>query len=419
MLKKILSYLISSTLVLTSIMIPKDSVMASTVSDMKLNYKPHVQSIGWFNDFSLDGQAAGTVGKALRLEALQFNLQSSIPNVQVQVQTHIQDIGWSNWFDSSQLAGTTGKSLRLEAIRLKLINAPSNYHIQYQAHVQNIGWQNWTEDGGMAGTTGKSLRIEAIKIMITNTAINTNTNTTTTTNNEEVVKTNLPITFSYFLDNHTAEVDWLGNPMSRSTVASFSNPNNLQTAEKRFQFLRINTYKELQSVEKFNSMLVGMGALQGQGQTFINAAKAVGIDPIYLISHSIWETGRGSSILAKGVTINQFKGQPIPPTTVYNFFAIGAVDDNAIGAGAATAYANGWTTPEKGITGGAKWIANNYIKRTTYPQTTVYYMRWDTRAFWHEYATDVNWPNGIAGYMNKFSVLYKPQKLTFDIPVYK
>lgn len=409
MLKKFLSYVISSVIVVSLISIPS-KVTASTVSDIKLNYKPHVQDIGWFNDYSTDGQVAGTVGKSLRLEALQFNLQSSIPDLKIMVQAHIQDIGWTSWLDSSEMTGTVGKSLRLEAIRIKLVNAPSNYHIQYQAHVQNIGWQNFVQDGDTAGTTGQSLRMEAIKVLITDTSLQSTNNT---------IYTNVPTTFSNFLDNHPSEVDWLGNPMSRDTVASFSDPNNLQTPEKKFQFLRIDTYRDLQSVEQLNASLSGMGALDGKGQAFINAAKAVNIDPIYLVSHSMWETGRGSSILAKGVTITSFKGQVIPPTTVYNFFAIGAVDDNAIGAGAATAYANGWTTPEKAIAGGAAWIEKNYIRRSVFPQPSVYYMRWDTKSFWHEYATDVNWPNGIAGFMNKFSPLYKATNLTFDIPVYQ
>lgn len=555
MLKKVLGYVLSSVILVSGIMIPSKSVNAGTATDITLKYKPHVQNIGWFNSYLVNGQVAGTSGQNLRLEALQFDLQSSIQGVKVLVQTHVQNLGWSDWVDSSQIAGSVGKGLRLEAIRIKLVGAPANYHVQYQAHVQDIGWQNWVEDGETSGTTGLSKRVEAIKINIINspssefkdqnsnnvdlrydsqvqnigwTPYVRNGETTGTVgqglrveglninlvnapanmkvkyqahvqnigwqpwkengqfagtagqslriealrislenapegyhvqyqahvqnlgwqnwaedgdiagttgqslriealrivitnegvpNIEETVQTNIPTTFSNFLDKHTAEVDWKGNLQDRNSVSAYSDPSNLDA--KRFQFLRIDTYRELQSVEQLNAALVGMGVFEGKGQAFIDAAKEFNIDPIYLVSHAMWETGRGTSSLANGVTVTQFQGQPVQKTVVYNFFGIGAVDDNAIGAGAATAYANGWDSPEKAIRGGALWINSHYIRRSGFAQPSVYYMRWDTKGFWHEYATDVNWPNGIAGFMKQFSTLYKGQKLTFDIPVFQ
>lgn len=561
MLKKILSYAISSVILLSGVIIPVKIVSAVTATDITLKYKAHVQNIGWSNDYSVNGKLAGTTGRNLRLEALQFELKSSIPDVKVLVQTHIQDVGWSNdWIDSSKLAGSVGKSRRLEAIRIKLVGAPSNYHVQYQAHVQDIGWQPWVEDGGTSGTTGQSKKIEAIKINIVsspNSGISNgdkkvdikydshvqdigwtpymrNGEITGTTgqskkieglrislvnapinmkvkyqayiqnsgwqdwkgngqyvgtvgknlrvealkiilenapagyyvqyqahienlgwqnwvedgdivgkaggglriealrivlsksslpNTEETKYTSVNTTFDNFLNNHNQEVYLDENNRSttapRSIVEVYSNPVKLQTAEKKYQFLRIDTNRQLQSVEQVNAALVGMGIFEGKAQAFLNVAKEFNIDPIYLISHAMWETGRGKSTLAKGVIVKEYNGQPVQETVVYNFFGIGAIDDNAIGAGAATAYYYGWTTPEKAIRGGAEWINKNYIRRSGFPQPSVYFMRWDTKSFWHEYATDVNWANGIAGFMKQFSTLYKGQKLTFEIPVYQ
>lgn len=61
-------------------------------------------------------------------------------------------------------------------------------------------------------------------------------------------------------------------------------------------------------------------------------------------------------------------------------YGIGAVDGNAIEEGAKTAYLNGWTTVEKAIIDGARFIGNNYIKAG---QNTLYKMRWNP----------AKWPN--------------------------
>lgn len=420
--KKLVSFLISAIIALVGVIIPLENANAETTAanDVMLKYRAHVQNIGWISNYSVGGEISGTTGQSLRLEALQFNLQSSISGVKVLVQTHVQNIGWSNdWVDSNNIAGTTGQSLRLEAIRIKLVGAPSNYHIQYQTHVQNIGWQNWVHDGETAGTTGQSLRLEAIKINIVKSSDNQLKNQINLKNVEKTVYTNLTTTFSDFLNNHQSEV-YYGKTASKTTVASYSNPNNLQTTDKKFQFLKINTYRDVQSVDKLNAALAGMGTLEGKGQTFITAAQKYNIDPVYLVSHALWETGKGASPLSKGLVVTQFKGQPVTPTKVYNFFGIGAIDTCSLGGGASRAYTEGWTSPEAAIIGGTKWISENYIiGKTNYPQASVYYMRWNAKYPWHEYATDVNWANGIAGYMRQLSPLYKGATLTYDIPVFK
>lgn len=51
------------------------------------------------------------------------------------------------------------------------------------------------------------------------------------------------------------------------------------------------------TAEQLNGRL--KGALSGQGQTFINAGKQYGIDPAFLASISMFETGNGSSSAAR------------------------------------------------------------------------------------------------------------------------
>ena len=135
----------------------------------------------------------------------------------------------------------------------------------------------------------------------------------------------------------------------------------------------------------------------------------------------MWETGYGKSTLAQGQTVTSYKGKPLPnPVTVYNFFGIGAIDRSANVSGAEASYSNGWTSIEKTIDGSAKWISENYIKNSKYNQNTIYKMKFNYDYSFHQYATDVNWPNGISGIMNKLIDMYDTRSnLVYEIPRYK
>lgn len=143
-----------------------------------------------------------------------------------------------------------------------------------------------------------------------------------------------------------------------------------------------------------NSYLSGKGILSGTADAFIGAAKQYRVSELYLVAHACLETGNGTSTLARGVS---YKG-----TTVYNMFGIGAVDGNAVNGGAKYAYEHGWTTPEKAIYGGAKFISENYINGE-YRQNTLYKMLWNPGAPGkHQYATDIGWAVKQAQTMKRF-----------------
>ena len=75
---------------------------------------------------------------------------------------------------------------------------------------------------------------------------------------------------------------------------------------------------------------------------------------------------------------------------------------------------------EKAIEGAANWISSDYIHSSKYHQNTLYKMRFNYDYVWHQYATDVNWANGIAGVMYKIANMYDTSdNLTFEIPDYK
>lgn len=218
-------------------------------------------------------------------------------------------------------------------------------------------------------------------------------------------------------------------PPDKNDLEYFLNPNNFTNSSKgMMQFLRLDSYKGGISADELNSYLnslsqasSGTNVFYNQGQAFINAAQKYNIDLAYLVSHAMWETGYGKSILAQGQTITSFKGKPLDaPVRVYNFFGIGAIDKSANVSGAEAAYSNGWTSIEDTIDGSAQWIAQNYIKSSKYNQNTIYKMKFNYDYSWHQYATDVNWANGISGIMNKIVGMYDTRSnLTFEVPSYK
>jgi len=128
-------------------------------------YMAHVQRVGWQNCVS-NGATAGTTGKGLRLEAIKIKLENMSGGVQYK--THIQGIGWeSSWKSNNAVSGTIGKGLRIEAIQIQLTgDAAKQYDIYYRAHVQGYGWLGWAKNGQSAGTTGYGKRLEGIQIKL-------------------------------------------------------------------------------------------------------------------------------------------------------------------------------------------------------------------------------------------------------------
>ncbi|MEK4566254.1 SH3 domain-containing protein [Alkalihalobacillus sp. FSL R5-0424] len=197
---------------------------------------------------------------------------------------------------------------------------------------------------------------------------------------------------------------------SPEDVAHYLNPNNVKPGTSNFyQFLNLSETANLSAQSINNQLLNGKGSLSGQGQAFIDAAKANGVNEIYLVSHALLETGNGTSPLAKGISHNG--------KTVYNMYGIGAYDGNAEKAGAAYAYNQGWFSKESAIIGGAKFVGNNYISKG---QNTLYKMRWNPDApATHQYATDIGWAEKQTSRMASMYNLVDDYTLHYDIPQYK
>lgn len=151
---------------------------AKAVKETKLSiyYEVHRQDYGWEVDakdeanlskWKSDGMNSGTVGESKRLEAIKIKLPDGVSG-SIEYRTHIQDIGWEkNWAKDGEISGTSGQAKRLEAIQVKLTgNVAKNYDVYYCVHAQNFDWLGWAKNGEKAGTAGYGYRLEAIKIML-------------------------------------------------------------------------------------------------------------------------------------------------------------------------------------------------------------------------------------------------------------
>lgn len=133
-----------------------------------VGYQTHVQDIGT-QDYVYDGAVAGTSGQAKRMESIRINLPSTMASEgKIEYRSHVQNIGWEkDWKQTNQLSGTTGKSLRLEAVQMKLSgDIAKEYDVYYRVHAQNFGWLGWAKNGEEAGTAGYSYRLEAIQVVM-------------------------------------------------------------------------------------------------------------------------------------------------------------------------------------------------------------------------------------------------------------
>ena len=149
-----------------------------------IEYRTHIQKQSWESNYKTNSMISGTIGKALRLEAVQIILTGEISECyNVYYRTHIQSVGWSGWAANGKVSGSEGYGLRLEAIQIQLMKktegeldtSEKSYYsytsnvpkITYRTHIQKQAWQGWKKNVVMSGTSGKALRLEAIQIKVT------------------------------------------------------------------------------------------------------------------------------------------------------------------------------------------------------------------------------------------------------------
>ena len=206
---------------------------------------------------------------------------------------------------------------------------------------------------------------------------------------------------------------WVSGKFTTATeaeTAEYMNPNNYYTDAYKYQFLDLSRANNV-SADVLDAYLADKGVLSGMGAVFAEAAKKYDVSEVYLVAHACLESGNGTSELARGVDVN---GE-----TVYNLFGINAYNADPLGGGSSKAYAEGWTSVEAAITGGAEWISRYYINNPDGRQNTLYKMLWNPEnPGTHQYATDIGWAVKQAVSIERIFSSFDGAVLSFDVPVY-
>lgn len=305
-----------------------------------------------------------------------------------------------------------------------LSDGSRNY--SYSLSIYNIAGGNWITD--MSGykdaptwipkVKGQYLMLASIKSKTSDYVVQNYKYIpiTVTNSNEEYTTTRYSDTFSTALQlqmqNGGPTYDDGGNwpSATQDMVEYYLNPYNFENDSfGKFQFLKLS-YNDCTTVDELNKVLSGKGILSNMGSVFMSAAKNNNVSPIYLVAHTLLETGNGTSELSNGVVVNGVK--------YYNMFGIHAFDSDPIYYGSHYAAQMGWDTVEKAISGGAAWISSGYINGSL-KQDTLYKMRWDPqKPAYHQYATDIRWAYNQIFVIKNLIDKMPGLKLIFDLPLY-
>lgn len=143
----------------------------TTQEELSVSYQVHAMNIGW-QEYKTDGEIAGTVGEARRIEGFIIDLKNTSGlSGEIKYRAHVQDIGWQTYRTNGEIAGTTGQKKHIEAVQMYLTDELADqYDIYYKLHIEEYGWLKWTkgssDDSGISGSTGLNHQVEAIRVCL-------------------------------------------------------------------------------------------------------------------------------------------------------------------------------------------------------------------------------------------------------------
>lgn len=228
---------------------------------------------------------------------------------------------------------------------------------------------------------------------------------------------------------------------SNKTVSYYMDIRNWLTENYIFAFETLSYDSATQTIDGVRKILSGTfmdrdyinyydtnGNLQtiykSYAQIIMEAAAQTGVSPYHLASRVKLEQGKGTSGLISGTcTYTDDNGNPL--RGYYNYFNIGASGSGEaaiIKNGLTKARANGWTSPELSIKGGAKFLGANYIKNY---QDCLYLQKYQVDSagglYSHQYMQNVSAPysEGYTTYQAYRDMGMLDYSFNFIIPVYE
>lgn len=222
---------------------------------------------------------------------------------------------------------------------------------------------------------------------------------------------------------------------SDETIAYYVDPRNFLNESRVFMFESLSYSAITHSESGVEAILAGSfmakekvdGGKKSFAQVIMEAGKKYNVNPYYLASRILQETGSTRSDLVKG----DYSGEYDKYDGYYNFFNYGASGDDVVGNGLAYAYKKGWNSEKKAIMGGASLIVADYI---SIGQNTGYFQKWDVTCrkdnvndcsfYVHQYMQNIEAPYSEANstykaYKEIFGKDFYDLAFVFTIPVYK
>lgn len=232
--------------------------------------------------------------------------------------------------------------------------------------------------------------------------------------------------------NEYKQIEPRWNAASQEIISYYMDPRNFFDAKQIFQFeqLSFNASHTVQGTERLlegTFMSSSKGAIvvdnEGNAMTYAEALVKIGrivdISPYMMASRILQEQGSSGTVLCNGAS--SFNGGEY--SGCYNYFNInasGSTTEDIISNGLSYAQNNGWTSPYRGLLGGAKVLASWFVDKgvdTLYLQHFNVVADSSGRVSYSPYMTNVQAPESEA------ITFYRAQhdadaKYVFVIPVY-
>ena len=264
---------------------------------------------------------------------------------------------------------------------------------------------------------------------------------------------------NYYLKDTPIETNYYY--IKANVIASFMDPRNLMYEQFMFQFLDLEDSKDITN-QAAMTKIVGSGNLSNYFNEFANAASTNNINPLHILARSAQEGANKAtySAVTGKYTTNSTHTTPQGYSLdgYYNFYNIGSYQDKKNGydytVQRGLAYAAGflekesciskdennnpyydttkcgqlsyqrpWNTPAKAISGGAEFIALQYVRKG---QDNLYYQKFNVASYAyytryaHQYMTNIWAPVSEGGklYGAYGAGNLMNSKFNFVIPVY-
>ena len=206
---------------------------------------------------------------------------------------------------------------------------------------------------------------------------------------------------------------------SKEAIAYMMDPRNSFTADYMFQFQELaSTVSDRSAIEK----MVQGSFLMPYVDAILEASQTYNVSPYHIVSRIKQEQGSSGIGSMNGYIYTTPTGEKVKVYNLFNINVSGNNTEEGLLAGARFAYEQGWTTPEKSIIGGTKFIREKYIDKG---QSTLYFQKYNvvnqSDLYGNQYMQNIRAANdeGNVIYYDYKNIGVVSNSFEFTIPIYE